>query len=206
MLAANSDQMNAVDIMASPLTVTIKGVTSGSAEQPVNFIVNEWPKPFRPCKTMRRLICAVWGPKGPDYVGRSMTLFRNPAVRYGGIEVGGIEISHMSHIDKPKEVALPVGRGGKVKVFTVKPIQSGTSKPAATTPSPLQSAFEQMKAAWKSTREQRGQTITADDFRMFVSESTSGRVGMTDAMIVAKYTDADITDCTEAVVALREAL
>lgn len=87
--------------------------------------------------------------------------------------------------------------------------QGQQSQPASAQPQaehPMVTAYNQMKAAWKSAREAKLATATPDDFRLFVSESTSGRVGMADATFPAKYTQADIDACSDAVVALREAL
>lgn len=43
-------------------------------------------------------------------------------MKWGGLEVGGIRISHMSHIDKPVTIALTATRGNK-KPVTVKPLE-----------------------------------------------------------------------------------
>jgi len=58
-----------------------------------------------------------------------MTLFRDPTVSWGGQAVGGIRISHMSHIDKPVQMALTATRGNK-KPWTVKPLVEA-EKPAS---------------------------------------------------------------------------
>ena len=52
-----------------------------------------------------------------------MTLFRNPDIKFGKEKVGGIEISHMSHIQQPTTVALLRGKGRKIP-FTVQPLQA----------------------------------------------------------------------------------
>jgi hypothetical protein len=39
-----------------------------------------------------------------------MTLFRDPEVSYGGMQVGGIRISHMSHIDADFSIPLTMTR------------------------------------------------------------------------------------------------
>jgi hypothetical protein len=43
-----------------------------------------------------------------------MTLYNDPTVLWGGVEVGGIRISHMSDIDDDIEVKLTKTRGKKV--------------------------------------------------------------------------------------------
>ncbi len=122
-ILAKSDQLNADDLIAGPKTVTVTKVTAAaSAEQPVRiFYEGDNGKPFIPCKTMRRLLIHVWGADGEQYTGRRMTLYRDADVRYGGEAVGGIRISHVSHISGPISVALTVTRGKK-KLVTVNPL------------------------------------------------------------------------------------
>jgi hypothetical protein len=118
----NSSQVNADDLIASDRTVTITGVEAGSAEQPVFVHLHEVPdRTWRPSKSMRRVLVAAWGPEASNYVGRRVTLVRNPDIMFGRDKVGGIEISHLSHIDKPLTVALTATRG-KRKNFTVQPL------------------------------------------------------------------------------------
>jgi hypothetical protein len=50
-----------------------------------------------------------------------MTLYRDPAVKFGGMDVGGIRVSHLSHIDKPLSVALTVSRGKRAP-YVVQPL------------------------------------------------------------------------------------
>ncbi|NKZ93745.1 hypothetical protein GS966_28905 [Rhodococcus hoagii] len=89
----------------------IESVTKGSAEQPVNIHLVEFPgRPFRPSKTVRRILVSAWGPDASTYVGRRMSLYRDASVRFGGQEVGGIRVSHLSHIDKRLTLALTVTR------------------------------------------------------------------------------------------------
>lgn len=124
-IEAKSDQLNSDDLMEGPRTITVTGVSANpdSSEQPVSIhFEGDNRKPFKPCKTMRRLIVGVWGADASQYVGRSMTLYRDPNVQFGGMNVGGIRISHMSDIDKPLTVALLVTRGRK-KPFQVQPLK-----------------------------------------------------------------------------------
>ena len=125
-VAPKSDQMNADDLIAGPLTIRITRVTAneGSPEQPINiFFEGDGGKPYRPCKSMRRVLIAVWGPDASTFSGRSMTLYRDPAVQFGGMQVGGIRISHMSNIDAPQTMALTATRANR-KPFTVKPLKN----------------------------------------------------------------------------------
>lgn len=113
-IAAKSDQLNADDLIGGPKTITITRVTSGTPDQPINvYYEGDDGKPWKPCKSMRRVLVALWGAKGDKYVGRSITLFRDPSVKWGGIEVGGVRISHMSDIDNDTAFQLTVTRGKK---------------------------------------------------------------------------------------------
>ncbi|SHY39829.1 Uncharacterised protein [Mycobacteroides abscessus subsp. abscessus] len=122
-IVPKSDQLNAEDLLIGPKTVTIKGVSRGDADQPVKVALVEFGdgRPFKPCKSMRRVMVAAWGPDASKYQGRRMTLYCDPAIRFGGQEVGGIRISHMSDIDERMTVALTVTRGRRAP-FIVDPL------------------------------------------------------------------------------------
>lgn len=140
-----SDQINADDLVAGPVTVTIASVSQGNAEQPVNVELEQYPgRPFRPSKSMRRVLVAAWGKNASAYVGHSLTLYRDPTVKFAGEEVGGIRISHMSGIEKPMEVALTVTRGKRQR-FTVKPLEVA---PNPAQPDPIE---ESLNASWDDT-------------------------------------------------------
>jgi len=120
-IVPKSDQLNADDLIAGPITVTIEEVIQReSAEQPVEIRVAGY-RPYKPCKSMRRLLIAVWGTRAADWVGRKLTLVCDPSVTWGGVAVGGIRVHAMSHIDAPFTMALTATRG-KRKPITVQPI------------------------------------------------------------------------------------
>lgn len=117
-----SDQQNFDDYATASKTVTVSDVKAGSAEQPVEIHLTEYPgRPFKPSKSMRRVLVACWGSDSAEYVGRRMTLYGDPTVKFGGQTVGGIRIGALSHIDKPVTVALTVTRGKRAP-FTVQPL------------------------------------------------------------------------------------
>jgi len=127
-IAPKSDQLNADDLMAGPVTVTIAEVAKGTPEQPVDVRLVEFPgRAYRPSKSMRRVMVSAWGPEASTYAGHRITLFRNPEITFGRDKVGGIEISHLSHIDKPLTVALTATRG-KRKNFTVAPLPADVAR------------------------------------------------------------------------------
>jgi len=118
-----SDQLNADDLIAGPITVTVQDVVVyESPDQPVSVVIGNGYHPYKPCKSMRRLMIAVWGKHDSDWIGQSMTLFNDPSVTWAGAAVGGIRISHMTGLTKPFSVALTATRG-KRKPYTVEPLQ-----------------------------------------------------------------------------------
>ena len=121
-IAPKSDQLNADDLIAGPKTITVTGIKLVAEDQPVAIhFEGDDGKPYKPCKSMRRVLIKAWGPNGAAYVGRSMTLFLDEQVRFGGAAVGGIRISHLTAIDKPLSMALTATRGTK-KAYTVQPL------------------------------------------------------------------------------------
>jgi len=122
-IVAKSDQLNSDDLMGGPKTIRVSQVAiSPGSEQPVTVrFEGDEGKPWRPCKSMSRVMVAGWGPDAKEYVGRSLTLYRDPKVKWGGMEVGGIRISHMSHIERDMVMALTATRGKK-DAYKVKPL------------------------------------------------------------------------------------
>ena len=117
-----SDQLNADDLIGGPVTIRITGVAVGEGEQPVSISFDgDGGKPFKPGKSMRRVLVNLWGPDGAAYIGRSLTIYRDEQVVFGGVEVGGIRISHMSHLQRETTMALTATKA-KRKPFTVRPL------------------------------------------------------------------------------------
>lgn len=128
-IAPKSDQLNADDLIAGPITVRIASVTHGNADCPIRINI-EGKMPYYPCKSMRRVLVAAWGENGAAYAGRSMTLYRDPEVKYGGIKVGGIRISHLSDIPADMHMALTVTRGKRAE-YTVRKLSTSAAPAAA---------------------------------------------------------------------------
>lgn len=120
-----SDQQNFDDYIGGARTVTVAEVKRGSAEQPVEIHLIEFPgRPFKPSKSMRRVLVTAWGPEASDYTGRRMTLYGDPEVKFGGQTVGGIRISHLSDIPEALSIGLTVTRGKRAP-FIVQPLDGG---------------------------------------------------------------------------------
>ena len=122
-IVPKSDQINADDLIGGTMTITINEVRiKGGQEQPVSIYFAGSDKAFRPCKSMSRVLVAAWGPDAKKYVGRSLTLYRDPKVKWAGMEVGGIRISHMSDLERPMTMVLTMTKGSRAP-YVVKPLE-----------------------------------------------------------------------------------
>lgn len=131
-ILAKSDQINADDIVGGSITITITAVKRGdSAEQPVIIhYQGDNGRPYKPCKTMRRVLIAGWGENGAAWVGRSMSLYNEPSVKFGGVAVGGIRISHMTDIGNGLRLTPNASKGKKQEVI-IQPLKAqAPSRPA----------------------------------------------------------------------------
>lgn len=130
-IVPKSDQVNAEDFIAGPVSYTIEGVAiTPGTEQPVSIKLAGEKRVWRPCKSMSRVLVAAWGPDAKAYVGRSVTLYRDPTVKWGGMEVGGIRVSHMSDIERDMVMALTATKG-KRALHTVRPLRQAHVQPIA---------------------------------------------------------------------------
>jgi len=138
-IVPKSDQLNADDLIAGSMTVKITSVKRGDSEQPI-AIGLEGQRPYKPCKSMRRVLISAWGDDGSVWVGRSMTLYNDPEVKFGGVRVGGIRISHLSNIPSDLNMSLTSTRGKRAE-YTVKKLTRAVYPVAD---------FENNQAAWLS--------------------------------------------------------
>ena len=129
-IVPKSNQLNADDLLAGDITITVTDISaSDSPDQPVSIHYNDDNgRPYKPCKSMRRVLIQAWGANGKDWIGKSMTLYRDPAVKFGGSEVGGIRISHLSDIERDMSFMLTVTRA-KRQAYSVKKLVDEKPKP-----------------------------------------------------------------------------
>lgn len=128
-IVPKSDQLNADDLIGMERVITITGVRRGNNESPlfINYQGDDG-RPYKPCKSMRRILIFAWGENGNEWIGKSMQLYCDTSVKYAGKEVGGIRISAVSHIDKPISVKLTATRGSK-KEYKVNVLQAQEKPP-----------------------------------------------------------------------------
>lgn len=120
-IVPDSTQLNAEDFTTGPQTFTISGVKRGNKDQPIQVELSECNRVYRPCKTCRRILIAVFSDDPKAWVGQRLTLYCDPDVLWAGVRVGGVRISHMTGIDKPKTFLITQTRGKRSEV-TIKPL------------------------------------------------------------------------------------
>lgn len=176
-----SDQLNADDLIGGKtLTITITRVASKgvSNDQPVSIYYESDPdgkRPYKPCKTMIRVMVECWGNDASKYVGRQMTLYRDPDTVYAGQKVGGIRISHLSHLSGDKTIAVTVTKQRRA-TYTVKALPGNwdqieapkQSRPKRDWKAELEAAqtIEQLGQVWLSMgKADREQFVAVKDAR-----------------------------------------
>lgn len=147
-----SDQTNADDLITGPRTIKITAVNIGNKEQPVSIrYEGDDGRPYKPSKGMRRALIVMWGKESQAFLGRSLTIYRDPEVMFGKDPVGGIKISHASNIPGPIEILLTVSRGYR-KPFTILPLDA----PPEEKPCPLTN----LPSAWLTwSNEEKGEHV-----------------------------------------------
>lgn len=133
-LAPKSDQLNADDLIPGPRTIKITDARITKSDRQTRITLNfegDQGKPFKPCKTMGRAMVMVWAiTDEKQMIGKSIRVYRDPEVKFGDQgAVGGIRISHMSHIDKAVTVKLTVSQGKKAN-FVFQPLPGVVEGPS----------------------------------------------------------------------------
>jgi hypothetical protein len=122
-IIAKSDQLNADDLIGprrpSPSSRSPGTRSSRSAScSPSGRATDRSSRPRR----SQRILAYCWGSETDDWPpGRAMTLFRDEKVKWAGEEVGGIRVSHLSHIKGPQKIALQESKHKKT-LHTILPL------------------------------------------------------------------------------------
>lgn len=131
-----SDQINADDLLVGPITVTIESQKLLASDQPVVLGISDHPgRPYKPSKSMRRVLAGMYGEYMSKWVGRSLTLYCDPEVTFGKDKTGGIKISHASDIPADVTFMLTAKRGKRV-AHTVKRLVVNQQQVASEQPYP----------------------------------------------------------------------
>lgn len=156
-IVSKSDQLNADQLLGGPITITVSAVRIAEGDQPVVIQYhNDNGRPYKPCLSMRKILAFAWSADASQWVGRSITLYNDPEVMFGGKKVGGIRISHLSHIKGDITASITVTRGKK-REMTIKkmqqqqPSQADVSSYVAQLESAAQGGTESLIKAWQDT-------------------------------------------------------
>ena len=157
-LAPNSDQLDAVELV-NPRTFTIdagSGLGKREGKTVAEIRLADFPRVWRPSKGMLDVLAACWGTDAKQWVGHRVTLYNDPDVMFGPNKVGGVRISHLSHIDGARKVQIrAAGQGGRKQTWPVELLPDATPAPTA-----AQIAASTDKAElgvwWKANPELRG--------------------------------------------------
>jgi hypothetical protein len=123
-IIAKSDQLNACDLLGGPITVSVQKVdVRKGKEQPVSIHIGEGRQPFKPCKSVLRVLAKLWGIDSSKWTGRSMTLYCDETVTWAGERCGGIRVSHLSHIPGKQEIPIRASQHKVLKVI-IHPLKS----------------------------------------------------------------------------------
>lgn len=202
-LVAKSDQLNAADLTGGPIVVRIESIrrSTGQADmekQPYELVITAPWKPWRPCKTMLRLLAALWGTNGAKWTGHTIRLHRDPDVTFGKDEVGGIRMDG-ADVAKATTITLPVRRG-QVKRYTVEPIpplSTGRPDSPAKPPTTDPPAVAAVKALLPTRIGIIAPPLTSDEKRALMVHfgDCSGVADNLSAMDDAAFTAAILTGC-----------
>lgn len=132
-LAAKADQLTAAAMDASgPIRVKITSAHYKKQPQQPVTIKLDGRLPFKPCLTMRRILAEAWGHDCDQWAGREMRLYCDDSVTFGDEEsgklekVGGVRISHLSHIKGTLRIRLTSTRG-KTKTWVIEPLEAANA-------------------------------------------------------------------------------
>jgi len=144
-----TDQLNYEDFLGGVTRiVTIAGVKAGTKEQQYDIGIEGDQRVWRPAVTVLKLLVAAWGDETVEWVGRRAQLYGDPDIMFGREKVGGIRVSHLSHISRPLVASLTETRG-KRKVHTIQPL------PDAPAPDPNAALIAELGREWKTADPER---------------------------------------------------
>lgn len=128
-ITPKSDQINYDDFIGvKNKIIKITHVKVGEGEQKVSiFYEGDNGKPYKPCKSMCRVLVHCWGSDSKNYSGKLIELYGDPEVKWAGMKVGGIRISRLSGIRERQLIQLTASKGKRAP-FIVDPIPETTNK------------------------------------------------------------------------------
>ena len=153
-IVPRSDQINAEQLLGGPRTIKVTEVRIGNDEQPVCIhYEGDEGRVYKPSKTQRKVLIFAWGSDGREWIGRAMTIFCDPKIKFGGEEVGGIRISHLSDIERDVQVSLTATKGKKA-LHVIKRLE--VARPAKIEKPPRTARHDSMIADFEVVAREQG--------------------------------------------------
>jgi predicted DNA binding protein len=131
-------------------------------------------RPYKPCKSMRRVLVGLWGKDASQWIGRSIGVYNEPTVKWAGKEEGGIRIKSLSHIDKNKSVTTSESQHKKI-TYLISVLQVEQKQRAVWPDDKFNDQLPRIRAAIE------GGTSTAEK----IITSLMGKADLTDSQISA---------------------
>lgn len=156
-----SDRLNGDDLLHGEKLITITGVVRylDPKRNPAFYLNYEGDsgRPFKPCKTQRRIITQLWGEDGNLYIGRQLRLYNEMTVVYAGKETGGLRVNGMTDIQGTATIKVSEARGKK-KTYTIEKLEKQQKPPYPV--EKFNSALGAMESSIKSGKLTPEQVIT----------------------------------------------
>lgn len=145
----NTDQLNFEDFLGGVTRlVTIARVDSGRKEAQYDIAIEGDDRYWRPPATVLKQLVLAYTDEAANWIGKKALLYGDPEIKMKGKKVGGIRISHLSHIEGPLVADLTITRG-QSGTFTIQPL----------TPELI---IAGLKAEWRATGPERRKAIEAE--------------------------------------------
>lgn len=119
-IVIKSDQLNAEDFLGlGSMDIVVTKVDFKRGQQQPLWLHSEGRQPFKPCMTMIKALMEIWEPDGRKWIGRTLTLYRREDVNFGKQKnIGGVRISHLSHMKQPVIKMMLTARRGVKEEWT----------------------------------------------------------------------------------------
>ena len=125
-----SDQLNAEDLLGTTITAIIQAVEVGQGDQPISVWLVGYDRPWKPCKSMARVLAYAWGRDSRQWINKGVTLFCDPEVKWAGVKVGGIRVSHLTDIKSALDMSLAMSKGKRKSLRVEKLVIESPIAPA----------------------------------------------------------------------------
>ncbi len=151
-LAPRSDQLNADDLIIGNKVIKITKVLVNLQSEQQKVVVhyeNDQGKPWKPSKSMGRVLAEILGGDFATWSGQEIELFKNKEITFGKDKCGGIQIAAMSALTNQTTFMITTKRGVKSKI-TILPLLTAPQKTKNQAKNPdLAKIAEALRAASK---------------------------------------------------------